>query len=805
MATFVAKTDWTHPKSGGTSFSVTLSHTATAGNKLIFLSGGGAISTPTGFTERTTYGGGTEDVSIWDKTATGGETSISVSLNGSGDNVAGTIFELGPGLTFSGWSNNGSGTISQLSNDYQIAPTSAVTLSSGSGVLVSIFTAATSTAWSLQNSMRSYGPLGSLISVGGNVDASGTEQFNWGAGIADVTSTASYPPGATAGHYTATTNFTPGAARCYTAQALYTDTSGVTTVTLPSTKTAQENSLPGTHYGNWFLGDNGTDSTIASYTDKCSYSPGDTVNFKCNSSNNAFRVEIYRLGFYGYEIFGGRNVLGNQSGYITGSPATQSAPTTDSTLGSQSCSWSTTASWTIPSTAQSGIYYYLVRRTDTGGHAASGHFVVKATSMTNKMVCVVPDMTHQAYNRWGALTDTGTTMSGNSLYAVGSDGGTWVFQHRAYAVSFDRPYGLQADRDVTYLFDSTMSFVAFAEAQGYEMCYVSDMDLHANDTTYLHDAAMVVLVGHHEYWTQNTYDSMMAVINNYGVNVFNLSSNTALWHTRFASADTNYRTMICYKDSGTADVGNNTSLPGTGYDPVSYTGTWRDTRTVSGGVNNPTVRRENMFGQIFAISGHVSGQIAVDYAHKGVLCWRNSSSILALTTGTSYTCPYVTIGDEIDIVDGSTGQPANMVQLFTQTGFTSTLGANAAGTIYTSSVTVTISWTLAQTSGGSLIFSTGNWRGHNAISRWRTASTAPSTGGVDLNFQNAILCVLYDMGQTPVTLTCMQPGGDTAVTNPATGGVGQAKATVGKAYGLLEPIIKVAYSFPQAVNRSATY
>lgn len=804
MVQFKAKTDWNHQQTAGTSFTIPLTQTAAAGDMLLFCSGGGAISTPTSFTERTTYGGGTEDVSWWDFTASGGETSVAVNLNGSGDNVSGTIVHVGAGLSFVGFSNNGSGTIAQTSNDFQICPNSPVTLSSGKGLLLSIFTAATSTPASTANSMRTFGPLGKIISTGGNTPGN-HEEINWAVGMADVDSTHAYPKTNSAGNYTATTNYSPGAARTYTAQVLYADTSGITTVTLPSTQTARENSLPPTFKNNWFVGDNGTDSTIAGYTDNCSYAPGDTVNFKVNSSGATFRVEIYRLGFYGYELFAGRNVLGNQAGYITGTPTTQSAPSVDSTLGSTSCSWTTNATWTIPSDAQSGVYYYLLRRTDTGGHISSGHFVVRATSMVGKMVVIIPDQTHQAYNRWGAITDVGTTATGSSLYAAGSDGATWVFQHRAYAVSFDRPYSVQSDRDVTYLFDSTMSFIAFAEAQGYEMCYVSDIDLHRNDTTFLVGARMVVVAGHQEYWTKNTYDSMLAVINNYGINVFDLSSNTALWRTRFASGDTNFRTLICYKDSANEDVGNNTSLPGNGFDPVEYTGTWRDTRTSPGTVNNPLVRRENVFGQIFAISGHFSGQAAIDFAHKTKPLWRNSPDIQALTTGQTYTSPFVTIGDETDTPDGSTGQPSNMVTLFSQPGVTSVLGANAAGSVYSTSVTVTVAWTLVQTSGGSLIFSTGNWRGHNAISRWRTASTDISTGGVDVNWQNAFLCMLYDMGQVPVTLTSMQPGVDTDVTDPAVGAPGVGNTTVGKAYGLLEPIVKVDWKFNQAINRSTYY
>lgn len=799
MAQFHAKTDWTHAQTAGTSFSIPLSHTATSGSKLVFLSGGGAIATPTGFTERTTYGGGTEDVSIWELDVTSSVSSVAVTLNGSGDNVSGSVLEFGSGLTFVSFSNNGGGTVAEIADDFQIAPTGDVVLSSGNGLIVAIFTAATSTPWSEENSMRSFGPLGTLCSVGGNTPGN-HEETNWAVGFGDVTSTESFPNTLAAGHFRATTNYTAGAARTYSAQVLFADTSGVPTGTLPATQTARENSLPGSWITNWFVGDNGTDSTIAGFTDACSYSIGDTVDFKVNSTGHAFNVEIYRLGFYSYETFGARKMA-----TVTGTASSQSSPTRDSTLGSVSCSWTTNATWTVPSDAQSGVYYYLLRRTDTGGHIASGHFTVKADSMAGKMVCIVPDQTHQAYNRWGGITDSGTTATGWSLYASGADGATWVFTDRAYAVSFNRPYSVQSDRDVTYLFDSSMSWIAFVEAQGYEVCYISDMDLHANDTTFLSEAKTVVIMGHAEYWTKNTYDSIIAAKDNYGINIINLSANTALWRTRFASGDTNFRNMICYKDSGTEDVGNNASLPGTGFDPVEYTGSWRDTRQVPGGVNNPNIRRENMFGQIFAISGHFSGQAIIDFAHKTKPIWRNSVDIQALTTGQGYTCPIVSIGDETDTPDGSTGQPSNQVNLFEQPGVTSNLGANAAGSIYDSNVTVLVAWTFAQTSAGGLVFATGNWRGHNPISRWRTASTGLTSGGVDLNWQNGYLCLLYDYGHVPVTLTSMQPGADDDVTDPSIGAPGSGNTAVGKAYGLLEPRVRVDWQFNQAANRASFF
>lgn len=797
MANLIATTPWSQVKSTGvTTFTVTLTQATTAGSKLILLAFGGATVTAkitntsgAAFTVRTSLVSG-QGASIHDFTAVGGETAVFVTLNGA-ENVAGVIYEVGSLGAFIAASNSAGAIVPGNGNDWQCKATTAVNVASGSALLVGGWTVTATAAllpFNSANQWRQMGPLGKLY-INDKLQPGANTQFIYASGLADVTSAKRYPADMTnAGDYRATSTWVASSGNTYGVQALYTDTSGVATNTANANAIVDENSLPGTIQNNWFVGNTATDSTIAGYCDKASYQPGNTVNFKVDSTSNPFRVEIYRLGYYGWETFGARLMTGNSSGYITGTTTAQSAPSVDSTLGSTSCAWTTNATWTIPSDAPPGLYYVLFRRTDVTTHVASGHFIVGSASATGKVAVCLPDMTYQAYNVWGATTDHGTlaagAWSGRSLYTSGADGASTNFAHRAYAVCFDRPYSVQQTQANTYFFDAEQSAIMFMEAQGYNLTYVSNLDLD-NNTTLLNTAALVVMLGHHEYWTTNVYDAFTHATDA-GVNTVVVSSNTALWHTRFAAADTNKRTVICYKDSSTADV--SAGFGGTGYDPVSYTGTWRDTRQNAGTVNNTDIRRENaLTGQLFVASAPVSSALTVPFAQKSLPIWRNCASIQALTTGQSYTTPTSVYGNEADRADGSSGQPSNLVSLSpTSTSFTT--GANAAGTLYTTSTgTVTVGFTLYRRSSGALVFNTGSWRGWQGVTRWAQSTLGSTVSTVDLNWQNAVLSLLYDLGVTPVAVREMRPSTDSALTNPATNAVAGGRSAVTIAYGLAAP------------------
>jgi hypothetical protein len=800
MANLIATTPWKQTKTGSTTgFAVTLTQAATAGSVLVLSAFGGAqvtakITNSSGAAwSMRSQALGTMAASISDFTAVGGETTVWVVLNGA-ENVAGIIYELGSLGAFIAATNNGSGALPANANDYQAKPSSAVTVASGSAVLVGgwgVIGTFASVPSSLTNQWRQMGPLGKIY-VNDALQPGANTQFLYASGLADVTAAASYPVSLSAGQYEATSVWAPGGSNNgFAVQAAYADTSGLATVPAPSNPIAAENSLPGTFNTNWFDGafNAGVDSTIAGYCDKTSYLPGDTVNFKVDSTSNPFRVEIYRLGWYGWDSFGARLMTGNGGGYITGTTTAQSAASVDGTLGSSSCAWTTNATWAIPSGAAPGVYYVLFRRTDVTTHIATGHFIVRSASAAGKVAVVLPDFTYQAYNLWGATTDVGlpasTTYTGRSLYALGSEAAN--FAHRAYAVSFDRPTATQQNQYNTYIFDAEQATITFLEAQGYNLTYYSLKDLDDN-TTLLSTASLVALIGHHEYWTAGVYDCLTHAADA-GVNFMICSSDTAGWHTRFAAGDTAKRTMICYKDSGTQDV--SAGFTGTGVDPVSYTGTWRDSRTST--PNNTDIRRENaLTGQIFAasVSAAATGQaITVPFASKTLPIWRNSASVQALTTGQTYTQPVAMtghVGTEYDAPDGSAGQPVNLVNLC-PTALSTTAGANANGTIYSSTVTPTTGWTLYRRESGALVFNTGNWRGLQGISRWAQQSLGGTIVTADLNWQNALLAILYDLGARSAQVTSLRPGTAAALTDPATGAPAGGRNAVAVAYGLTLP------------------
>jgi N,N-dimethylformamidase beta subunit-like protein len=762
---------------------------AIAGSRIVVTGVGGAQmtikftnSSGAAFTKRPSALDAIE-VAVLDAVAAGGETQLWVTLNGD-ENYTLAIRQTDLGA-YIGGSSNGTGNTANGSNDFEAIVSTAVT-ATGPAAIVSAFGWQGSTAYDETTRFRSHGPLGQLDVSFGHQPGSGTKYIGAG-GVADVDTSHSYPAQLTAGQYKATSVWVQ-AGTVYAAQAMY--AAGPTPLaTLSTNATVRENSMPGTVNGNWFLGTNNNSGTIAGYTDSQSYQPGDTVHWKADTASaDAFRVELYRLGHYGWESFGARNVTGNQGGYLTGTGVAQSAPVVDPVLGSASCAaWTSNASWTIPADAAPGWYFYILRRTGDTSKVCGGWFIVRPASVAGKVVVVVPDVTYQAYNIWGATSNNGSragggwSSTGRSLYTSGATT-TDVFAARAYAVDFDRPWGTPAMQPNTSPWDSDFGFAGWLEAQGYDLAYVSDMDVH-RDPSLLTTAGLVVLLGHHEYWTTEIYDGMRNA-QQAGVSMLINGSNIALWRVRFAPADTACRTVICYKESSTRDV--SAGFTGTGYDPSSeWTGTWRDT-TAANGKTNPDVRRENAAtGQMFVLSAPVAQKMSVRFADKTKPVWRNAAAVQALTTGNTWQVPINNIGDEADSADGSGGQPTNLVNL-NPTSISGTTGANAAGTIYNGSISPTVGITLHRHQSGALIANTGSWRGMNPLSRWRGSSlvTYSASTDVSVDWQNAALALLYDLGAAPTAVRSLRPGLDTTPTNPATGAPVGGRNEIAKAYGL---------------------
>lgn len=725
MAQIVNQTQWAIGASG----TVTIPQPA-AGNTLICVSYGFATVVckfgSTAWTKRTASLS-TMEVACQDWVATGsGETSITVTLNGS-QPVRGFVFEF-HGL--GAFINASAPTSTTVTN--KVGTLGGIT-TTGNALMVQAWGYSTTTHTTLQDRWWGCQPFG-------RVHESDYWSSKWWGQIS-----LSDLPGA--GTYAASSgNLT--AATCQAGAWAYTDTTGVATNPAYANSTVAENSITGTHESQWF--GVGANASIAGYCDLVSYAPGATVNMQVDSLNTAFTATIFRLGQYGYSAYGARQVA-----QVTGTPAVQPAPTVDA-LGATVCSWSTTATWTIPSNAQPGVYLVLWK---AGANTAQGLFVVHSPSNSTAAVAVITaDQTWQAYNPWGATTDSGSTYTGKNLYGGNNDG---VIGHRSSAVSCNRPMAVQSSDAITSIWDSEFALINFFEANGYDIAYYAMTDIEAN-TNILKGHQIIVINGHSEYWTLNQRQAVENALLA-GSNMASFSANTMLWRVRYAAGDSTYRYVICYKDT----------VAGTSIDPGGYTGTWRDT----GGYNPLLWREEAQLGQQFLASANNSGSTTWASTYAGLPCYRNTANIAGLTGASTYTASVATLGEELDyIATASPATPTNLVALNLQS-YNAVNVTAAVGYPYTGSGTFNIGPTLYMRSNGALVFTAGTWRMACAASPYRL-STFAGGGSVDTNVQQMIVNVLADLGAQPQTLL------DATHNGTASGLVAPGPARNPAAYGL---------------------
>ncbi len=123
-----------------------------------------------------------------------------------------------------------------------------------------------------------------------------------------------------------------------------------------------ENALTGNLPSEWDVNGIG-DPSIQGFATDISVNRGSTISFKINTTATAYRIDIYRLGYYG-----GRATESGHSDAV-GQPAQiQPAYVSDPVTGLVDCgNWVVSASWAVPSTATSGVYIARPVRTDTGG------------------------------------------------------------------------------------------------------------------------------------------------------------------------------------------------------------------------------------------------------------------------------------------------------------------------------------------------------------------------------------------------------------------------------------------------------
>lgn len=276
-----------------------------------------------------------------------------------------------------------------------------------------------------------------------------------------------------------------------------------------------ENAKPGTR--DWMLTNTRVDPEtkyrcpwIEGYCSRNSLRAGETIQFFVSTNPaSVFRLEIFRMGFYGGA--GGRKVaeLGSFKGFAQREP--EIGPNR-----LRECKWEPCASLKIPADWLSGVY--VGKLTAERENLQSYVIFIVRDDRRADYILQCSDTTWQAYNRWPSQF---------SLYDDGKN--TWYWGPGT-DVSFDRPYGKYCQ-----IFDAPLSIgsgefflwefpmVHWLEEHGYDVTYISNLDVHA-DPNNLQRAKGFISIGHDEYYSMEMFTHLRGAIAS-GLNIGFFSGN----------------------------------------------------------------------------------------------------------------------------------------------------------------------------------------------------------------------------------------------------------------------------------------
>jgi hypothetical protein len=488
----------------------------------------------------------------------------------------------------------------------------------------------------------------------------------------------------------------------------------------PANAIVRENCLAGTPASRWDLATaDAGDPSIVGFATQISAARGDTLTFKVSTAASAYRIDIYRLGYYAGS--GARQ----WAAILPSATLPQAQPDclNDVATGLIDCgNWAPSASWTVPANAVSGIYVAKLVRADGGG-ASHVVFIVRDDAGGSALVVQTSDTTWQAYNAY----------LGQDLYA----GVPGVNPARAYKVSYNRPFVTRGvDDGQDWLFNAETPMLRFLERNGYDLSYVAAADVDRS-AALVSSHKIFLSVGHDEYWSSAQRANVTAA-RDAGVHLAFFSGNEIFWKTRWeASIDGSgapYRTLVCYKETHA-----NAKI-----DPTpSWTGSWRDPRfspPADGG------RPENaLSGELSSVNDGATTALVVPAADGKMRLWRNTS-LATLAAGASATLPDGTLGYEWDVTPDNGVQPAGLVPMSTTT-VTGAPVLQDYGSTYASRTAVH-HLAFYKAASGARVFGAGTVQWPWGLDAAHDRTVTPT----DVRMQQATINLLADMGVQPTTL-----------------------------------------------------
>ena len=489
----------------------------------------------------------------------------------------------------------------------------------------------------------------------------------------------------------------------------------------PANEIVAENCLPG--HTDWAIAGSGA-SSIQGFATDISVNHGQPIAFKVQTGALAYRMDIYRMGYYGGA--GARKVATIQPSVSL--PQTQPACVSDLATGLVDCgNWDVSATWTVPSLATSGIYFAKLVREDlaVGAPEQSSHIYFIVRDDGDIPICCSRLRTR----RGRRITHTAATVCIGQPCRPRLQGQLQPPVHYP-AASPHVPVRCRA------------LMVRF-EANGYDVSYFTASTAigPTGDPT-----TRCPVVGHDEHWSGAQRANVER--RNAGCTRI-LQRQRAFWKTRgeqHRRLGTPRRTLVSYKE--THDNGKSDPSP-------QWTGTWRDPRfspPSDGG------RPENaLSGSLFVVNGGSVGSYAamqVPPAQGRLRFWRNTGVQAQALAGQTATLPPGTLGYEWDTDPDNGWRPAGLFHL---SSTTVSVGARLLdyGTIYgPGSVTHTL--TMYRHSSGALVFGAGTVRWVWGLDATHDADPTPdplaATFPASTDMQQATVNLLADMHAQPATL-----------------------------------------------------
>ncbi len=487
-----------------------------------------------------------------------------------------------------------------------------------------------------------------------------------------------------------------------------------------------ENAQPGTDPFTWRVMGAG-DPGIQGFAADISVGLGGTVSFKISTGSANYSLTIYRLGWY--QGNGARQVAVVQPSAEL--PQQQPPCATEPSTGLVDCGgWAVSASWTVPATAVSGVYFARVADNDTGA-ASQIWFVVRDDARASDVMFRTNDTTWVAYNDYG----------GNNVYygtAPSSNG-------RAFKVSYNRPFnnrsqgaGFGTANMVLY---AEYPMIRWLEANGYDVSYTSAVDAERSPSL-LTNHRVLMTAGHDEYWSAGERAAILAA-RDAGVGLAFFTGNEDYWKIRWEGAidgsGTPYRTLVTYKET----LENRVVDP---QDPPTWTGTWRDPRWSPPGDGG---RPENALGGTMFTVNRGSAAPVVGSEFAPLRFWRNTA-VAGLGTGQTVTLGSNTIGYEWDEDLDNGSRPAGLFDLSATPVSVSSRIKDFGKTFGPG--TAVHSLTTYRAPSGALVFSAGTvqWAWGLDVFHDTAPDVGPSTP--DRTMQQATVNLLADMGVQPATI-----------------------------------------------------